>query len=181
LKQFPYLIVKYNKGVIIMTFRLFLMAIVTVFLLVGCGRTQVDNIDFKTENSRSEAFPPSIPGYIQANEMKFEMVQGGFKWETKHQAVMTDAASPNQIAEKFEAVAIAPKTRITILLEGQPDLQVFLWEGDQRSAEISLSKDQFTLPEMNGRYVYEVVAKWSNWGNDNARGEVSYTFVVEIK
>lgn len=165
-----------------MTIRLFLVAILSSFLfIVGCSQTQVDNIDLKTESSMNEDFPPRIPGYVEANGLQFEMEQGGFKWETKDQAVITDAASPNQIAERFETVVLAPKTELSIQLEGQPYIIVYLWEGEHREKEVLLNNNRISLPEMKGRYIYEVIANWSSYGSDNARGEVSYTFVVEVE
>lgn len=165
-----------------MTIRLISIAILSSFLfVVGCSQTQVDNINLKTERSMNEDFPPRIAGYVEANGVQFEMEQGGFKWETKDQAVITDAASPNQIAERFEAVVLAPKTELSIQLEGQPYLLVYLWEGEHRGKEVLLKNNRFSLPEMQGRYIYEVIANWSSYGSDNARGEVSYTFVVEVE
>ncbi|QOY37859.1 hypothetical protein AWH56_009990 [Anaerobacillus isosaccharinicus] len=163
-----------------MTIRLISIAILSSFLfIVGCSQTQVDNIDLKTERSMNEDFPPRITGYVEANGVQFEMEQGGFNWKTKDQAVITDAASPNQIAERFDA--LAPKTELSIQLEGQPYILVYLWEEEHRGKEVLLNNNRFSVPEIQGRYIYEVVANWSSYGSDNARGEVSYTFVIEVE
>ncbi|MCT8136658.1 hypothetical protein H1D32_02175 [Anaerobacillus sp. CMMVII] len=164
-----------------MTIRMIVLAILASFLLVGCGKIEGNNIDLKTERSMNEGFPPTITGFVEANGTQYEMEQGGFKWETKEQTVMTDAASPNQIAERYEAILLAPKTELTFQIDGEPYVLVYLWESDERGKEVALSNNQFILPEKKGRYVYELVANWSSYGSEKARGEVSYTFVVEVE
>jgi hypothetical protein len=101
------------------------------------------------------------------------MEQGGFYWKKGNESVQTDAASPNQIAENFEAIPIDAGKEIQLEIEQSPRLQVILWENTPKN-NISLHKNKFNAPSEKGKYVYEVLAKWAN-------GEVSFTFVVEVQ
>ncbi len=106
------------------------------------------------------------------------MIVGGFRWERKQgsgtQIVQTDAASSYQIAENFKAFALEQDQKITIEIEENPELVIYLWNKNGREKEITLTDNQITAPTSKGRYIYEVLAKWTN-------GEVSYTFFVEVK
>ncbi|MFD2443042.1 hypothetical protein ACFSO7_03505 [Bacillus sp. CGMCC 1.16607] len=89
----------------------------------------------------------------------------------KNSRVQTDAASPNQIAEHFKAIIVEPNRKVSIEIEQNPNLSVYFWNYE---GEVDLQDGQITVPASKGRYIYEVLAIWSN-------GQVSYTFVVEIK
>ncbi|SET19662.1 hypothetical protein SAMN05660297_01693 [Natronincola peptidivorans] len=166
---------------------IFAITVLLLFFLVGCTNAQVEGGNIDIEKSPLEIlglaqdFPPGIVGFIQANGKQVEMEQGGFMWERNGEIVMADAASPNQIAESFEAILLPPKAEITIQLEDQPDLTLYLWKEDMRAEEIPLSNNQFKIPLDRGAYVYEVIAQWFNFKNSDIKGTVSYTFVVEVE
>lgn len=122
-------------------------------------------------------FPPAMTGFIYVNGKKYEMTAGNYKWERKvgsdTEAVKTDAASPSQIAESFNPIGIEQNTNIYIEIQDHPKIYVYQWYENDRDKEVILKNNQIAVPSSEGRYIYEVLAKWSN-------GEVSYTFVVEV-
>jgi hypothetical protein len=121
---------------------------------------------------KNTSFPPNPKGIIVVNGAEYDMEMGGFQWEKGNQAVTTDAASPSQIAERFEAIVLEPNSKVNIVIEQKPNINVFLWDSEITSVDIEGT--QITAPENIGRYIYEVVARWSS-------GTVSYTFVIEVE
>lgn len=148
----------------------------TSLWITGCSNDTVTA--GKEVKVNENEFPPSISGVVRVNNAQHEMVVGGYKWERKQgsetQAVQTDSASPYQIAEDFKAIALEQNQKVTIDIEENPELYVYLWTKDGREKEITLKDNQITVPASKGQYIYEVLAKWNN-------GEVSYTFVAEVK
>ncbi|WP_025025621.1 hypothetical protein [Caldalkalibacillus mannanilyticus] len=161
-----------------MSFRkyFYVMVICLLIFCVGCT-----NQILLHEALPEEEFPPDISGFVEVNGEQTEMRQGGFKWERGDQVVMTDAASPLQIAKTFEAIVLPPQSELTIHLEGNSGIELYVWEDEHRGNKIPVREGKFTAPEAPGHYVFEAVATWSKWGKANARGEVSYTFVVEVE
>lgn len=119
-----------------------------------------------------DEFPPAITAFVTFNETRYKMTQGNFKWEKGNKIIQTDASSPAQIAENFKAIIVEPNSTAIIEIEQKPHLNVYLWDSDK--AKLAFQGSQISVPTIKGRYIYEVVAKWSN-------GEISYTFVVETK
>ncbi|MEK4486246.1 hypothetical protein MHH81_11750 [Psychrobacillus sp. FSL H8-0484] len=141
--------------------------------ITGCS-----NETNKEGEVKENEFPPSMTGLIRINETEYEMIVGNYKWEIKQgletQVVQTDAASPYQIAENVKAIIIEESSNIKIEIEGNPEISVYLWNENGREKEVKVDKNQLSVPTSKGQYIYEVLAKWSN-------GEVSYTFVIEIR
>ncbi|WP_026477660.1 hypothetical protein [Alkaliphilus transvaalensis] len=166
---------------------IFIIIVLLLLFLVGCTNSKIEGGDINIEKfpleilGLSEDFPPQIVGFIQTNDALMKMEPGGFKWEKNGKIIIADAASPNQIAESFEAMTLPPETKVTIQLEDQPDLTLYLWKDDIRAKVIPLSNNQFKIPVDQGDYVYEVIAQWSNFKNSNIAGSVSYTFVVGVE
>ncbi|MFC5587453.1 DUF3221 domain-containing protein [Sporosarcina soli] len=123
--------------------------------------------DFKNTD-----FPPTPLGLVTIHETTYEMTRGGFTWTKGNQTVQTDAASPTQIAESIEAIVTEPNSKVSIGIAQDPHLSVYLWEVERN--DFISEGNELIIPHSSGRYVYEVIAKWSN-------GEQSYTFVVEVK
>ncbi len=121
---------------------------------------------------KNNDFPPTPLGLVTIHETTYEMTRGGFTWTKGNQTVQTDAASPTQIAESIEAIVTEPSSKVSISIAQDPHLNIYLWEAE-RNHYIS-EGNELIIPHTSGRYVYEVIAKWSN-------GEQSYTFVVEVK
>ncbi|WP_419959877.1 hypothetical protein [Psychrobacillus sp. BM2] len=122
-------------------------------------------------------FPPTMRGTIEINGQQYDMAKGNYRWERKQgletEVIQADAASPYQIAENLDAIRINKNETILINIEEESAINVYLWDENGRQKEVSINDKQFQAPESTGKYVYEVLAQWSN-------GEVSYTFVVEM-
>ncbi|ANX11626.1 hypothetical protein ABE41_006370 [Fictibacillus arsenicus] len=105
------------------------------------------------------------------------MKAGNYKWKRKKgsetEVVQTDAASPSQKGENYNAIGLGPNTNINIEIEDNPKISVYQWNETGRDKEVTIKNNHLAVPSRKGRYIYEVLAKWSN-------GEVSYTFVVEV-
>lgn len=154
--------------------RLFIAVMVfSLFLITSCS-TEVDKNGVGNEN---EEFPPSMTGNILVNGKEYHMEEGGYQWERKQgtgtQVVMTDHASPNQMAETIKAISLIPNEKIKIKIEDDPEITVYLWNESGREKEVNIDDNQITVHSDKGKYIYEVEAKWKN-------GTVSYTFVIEI-
>lgn len=132
--------------------------------------------------AKDEEFPPEMTGVVLINNQEYEMKSSGYRWTKKSgndtQIVTTDAASPGQIAEELTAIPMTVGSNITIEVEDNPELSVYQWNEKGRINNIPLNVNNFSPPSAKGRYIYEVIADWSN---GHVRGEVSYTFVVEVK
>lgn len=161
----------------------FLKAITIGLLLivVGCSQDEINKEKINKTVSylpefvfEKDVFPPSPNGIIKVDGNDYEMRSGNFRWEKGNMTTETDAASPNQIAEHFEAIEVKSNSKVNIEVEQNPKLSIFLWEDEGRTNSIQLDKNQLTMPEKEGRHIYEVRAEWE-------KGEVSYTFVVEVK
>lgn len=143
----------------------------SLWMVTGCSNGEAQS------GKEDTGFPPSMTGLIDVGETEYEMAAGGYRWERKNGAevevVQTDAASPNQIAEEFEAIHVEPKSTIDIEIEGDPDISVYLWNTDGKEKAVPIHNNELSAPSDEGQYIYEVVATWST-------GEVSYTFVVEV-
>lgn len=154
------------------------MLILFLLVITGCS------INTGEEDNSSEA--PSVPGFIHINQMEYDILSGGYSWEKKQgndmMVVQTDHAGPVQMAEDFDAIMIDQGETIFIDIIENPLLQVFIWHDSEKSEEVMVSDNQITAPESEGQHIYEVVATWENgeiagW----ERGEVSYTFVVDVE
>lgn len=132
--------------------------------------------------AKDEEFPPTMTGVVLINNQEYDMKRGGYRWTKESgndtQTITTDAASPNQIAEELTAILMEEGSNITIEVEDNPELSVYQWNENERINNIPLNVNNFSPPSTKGRYIYEVIADWSN---GDVRGEVSYTFVVEVK
>ncbi|QPQ37659.1 hypothetical protein JNUCC52_12030 [Lysinibacillus sp. JNUCC-52] len=146
-------------------------------LLIAACSKDVSKTDLEVEDNK-ESFPPSMTGWLHVDGKKYEMEAGGFQWQRKKglitETVQTDHASPNQVAENLPALQLEPNTMMQIEIEENPKIIVYLWNKDGREKEVLLNNNEMVAPTSKGRYIYEVFARWSN-------GEVSYTFVLEVK
>lgn len=133
------------------------------------GAEELSSHEFDFSNHE---FPPNLAGFVDINGTSYGMAKGGFRWTKGNQTAATDAAGPTQIADKFEAIVVAANSKAKIVIEQNPSLSVYTWNAEQEA--IAVEEGQISLPATSGRYIYEVVAKWTN-------GEVSFTFVVEVK
>ncbi|MGN7403640.1 hypothetical protein ACTHO0_27770 [Cytobacillus praedii] len=147
--------------------------VLSIFSVIGCSK----NTDKKNEEIDSE-FPPSLNGLIIINGTEYQIERGGYRWERKKGlgtgVVQTDHASPYQMAEHIESISSNPNQKVDIMIEGNPNIKVYLWNEKGREIEIEQNDNQITLPSSKGKYIYEALAEWTN-------GTISYTFVVEIK
>jgi hypothetical protein len=155
---------------------LFTILALTLFL-AACSDVEVTGKDKLVKPSipefifNNDEFPPTIPGYIKVGETQYEMAKGNYKWKNGNTHAQTDAASPTQIAKNFKPIILEPNTKVSIEIEQNPNLSAYFWNYE---GKVDLQDGQITVPASKGRYIYEVLAIWSN-------GDVSYTFVVEIK
>lgn len=120
----------------------------------------------------NHAFPPHLKGFIVINGTRYKMAAGGFNWTRKNQSIMTDAASPTQIAEKMEPIIVEANSEATIVIEQNPSLSAYTWNTEQQA--VATEEGRIALPATVGPTIYEVVAQWTN-------GRVSFTFVVDVK
>ena len=141
-------------------------------LVIGCST----NAAKESENIEHEIFP-SMTGRIIINGKEYKMAQGGYQWTSKKgfetETMITDHASPNQMAAQIESIIVDPNQIINIQVEDDPQINIYLWNELEIIQEIEPTANQIAVPSSKGRYIYEVSAKW-------AKGTISYTFVVEI-
>ena len=104
--------------------------------------------------------------------MKWQRVV--FRWEMGNMTSETDVAGPTQIAKHYEAIEVKPSSEVDMEVEQNSKLSVFLWEDEEKESPTQLDEKQLKMSTEEGRYIYEVRGAWEN-------GEVSYTFVVEVK
>ena len=146
-----------------------------LIFVFGCSNEEVIETQSSLPKYTFEqgVFPPSPTGLVKVNGTDYEMAKGGFKWEKEDMVTQTDVVGPTQIAEHFEAIRVETNSEMRIEIEQNPKISVLLWE-EEKAETIHLDENQMTLPEDEGRYIFEVRAAWEN-------GVVSYTFVVEVQ
>ncbi|MGJ7921672.1 hypothetical protein [Neobacillus sp. LXY-4] len=127
--------------------------------------------------TNSEEPPNAI---VKVNDEKIEAEKGTYQWETGSflgkKIINADAASPFEIAKGMKSI-IVPKGSIANIEFGddsEPEIKAYLWEKERQDQELTIKQTSLTLPSQQGKYVIEILAKWSN-------GDASYTFLVEIK
>lgn len=117
---------------------------------------------------------------IKINSKDIELERGSYQWTSRYMlsynTVGTDAASPSQMAEHIKAVQINKKSFGLLSFKSHfpPEIHAYLWKKEDRGKELTIKNNQLTLPTEKGRHVIEIEAQWQN-------GDVSYTFVVEVK
>ncbi|MEH6943241.1 hypothetical protein [Bacillus sp. JJ722] len=145
----------------------------SIFLILGCS----NNVVKEAEDIDSE-FPRSMTGLIIINGMEYQMEEGDYQWERKKglgtEVVQTDHASPYQMVDHIESINVNSNQKVDIKFEKNPDIKVYLWNEKGRGKEIEHDANQIIIPSSKGKYIYEVLAEWTN-------GTISYTFVVEIQ
>ncbi|WP_059170270.1 hypothetical protein [Bacillus sp. FJAT-27445] len=150
---------------------LFLLAF-SLFLMAGCTNVNQGNRTIEKEFYNMEAF-------IHVNGKEYEITRGGFEWATKLRSgvtrvIKTDHASPYQMSSSIDTINLKPNQNVKVLIEGDPQIDLYLWTESGREKKYPLSQNQFVTPANKGEYIFEVFSKWKN-------GEASYTFVVEIQ
>jgi hypothetical protein len=138
-------------------------------LLVGCSQSQ-------TQEHEEAGSPPPVS--LEVEETQYSMKMGSYSWTKKGPFTsvtsVADAPSPNQLAAEMEPVSVKGNSEITIHTTGNPNISVNLWNEEEMEKEISLQGNQFTVPELEGKYIYEVFAEWED-------GEGSFTIVFEVE
>jgi hypothetical protein len=143
----------------------YIVAVLLLFIIVGCsGGAGTDG-------------PPEA--VIEINNETIETSKGSYHWETgfiTKRSVIADTPAPFQIAEDMEAKVIPQGSNSSIEFSdgSNPNLNVYVWEGEKRGQELVLNQNQFPFPAQAGSYIIEIFARWPN-------GDASYTFVVEVQ
>lgn len=154
----------------------FISVIVCLLTLVSCSGSKVE------EDGSLD--PPTITGYVQINELEYAMRSGGYSWEKKQglrsTVVQTDHAGSVQLAQDYDEISVMPNDVIHIDVQKNPRIQVYSWN-DETPEEIKVNGNQITVPENKGQYIYEVIATWDDGVAGWDRGEISYTFVVDVQ
>jgi PBP1b-binding outer membrane lipoprotein LpoB len=98
---------------------------IVLLLLIVVGCSQQNGAEAQDEIIENQ-FPPSIPGIIIIDETEYEMEVGNYRWKRKQglntEVIQTDAASPNQIAEHYEAIILEQNSKIDIMIENNLEL-----------------------------------------------------------
>lgn len=145
----------------------------SIFLILGCSNTAV-----KEGKGLESEFPPTMTGLVRIDGIEYQMEEGNYHWERKKgletEVVSTDHASPYQMANQIKSISAKPNETIDIKIEEEPEISVYLWNENGREKEIEQAANQVTVPSSKGKYIYEVLAEWSN-------GTVSYAFVIDIE
>lgn len=146
-----------------------------LLVIVGCSN--------KSNNNSLEVDPTSFVGNVIIDDQTHQMTSGGYRFDGETSSEITDAASPNQIAEEIDAISIAPDTVINVKIDQNPEVTLYQWEGSERGNAMDISENMFHSPTEPGKYVYEAFAEWDNLNNTHGwtSGEMSYTFVIEVK
>ena len=130
--------------------KLFTVFLILSLVLSGC--TNRNAVEMKKE------FPPTMSGKIEIGGTEYGMLTGNYSWERKKrletESVKTDAASPYQLAENYDAIQVEPNTKLTLKIEGNPKYSIYLWSENGREKEIDVSNNQMTVPASTGIYIY---------------------------
>lgn len=153
-----------------------------IFLFLSILSSSLALTACSSGSDKDEEFPPTMTGVVLINNQEYDMKPGGYRWTKESgfgtQYITTDAASPNQIAEELSAIPMKAGEKIILEVEDNPELSVYLWNESERLNKVPLTDNEFSSPSSEGQYIYEVLAEWSS---RDLSGEVSFTFVVEVK
>ncbi|KON88167.1 hypothetical protein AF332_16040 [Sporosarcina globispora] len=144
------------------------MLVICVILMFGCSNKAVEEAEF----------PPKMTAAVEVNGADYQMEKGNYQWVrikgSETETVATDHGSPNQMADHLKPIPLKPDQKIKVKIEDDPIIKVFLWNETGKEREIKLGDNQITVPASKGKYIYEVLAEWTN-------GKVSYTFVTDVQ
>ncbi|WP_264737566.1 hypothetical protein [Cytobacillus firmus] len=145
-----------------------MILVISVIFIFGCSDKAVEEAEF----------PPLKTAAAEVDGTDYQLEKGNYRWVRKKgletETVTTDNASPNQMADHLKPITVKPGQKVKIKIEDDPVIKVFLWNETGKEREIKLEDDQITVPAGKGKYIYEVLAEWTN-------GEISYTFAAEIQ
>lgn len=156
----------FEEGVNIKAVEYLIILLLPLMIVTGCS-----------QNSVGEE-PPDLT--VTMEDKDFPAVKGTYTWETEglfsNEAVIADAEAPYQIAEGMNIETVKPGQSATLNFsdDTKPELNAYTWKDENRSKQLEVNQNKIVLPSEKGKYVVEVMARWSN-------GESSYTFVIDVK
>jgi hypothetical protein len=136
-------------------------ALAAIALLPGCNSGDSSKETGQVQDEISRLSEPPI-GYGMIGSLKVQFVKGSYRWNN----AIADAPSPVDLVKHLSRpLDITNGTTMSIQFnaETKPDsVSVFLWnERNQQPAQIPISEDTIQLPAEPGKYIYDIVAKWS--------------------
>lgn len=85
-----------------------------------------------------------------------------------------DSPAPLELVKDKKPLAVKASTELKIITDYTPDeLMVRLWK-DTETINQNLRENKLIVPKEKGRYVYEILGKWS-------QGKARYAFLIEVK
>ncbi|MGE6631882.1 hypothetical protein [Bacillus sp. NPDC077027] len=143
--------------------RIYLLIACLFSLLCGCTQ------------EKEYTIPPS--GMMEVEGETYKIKVGNYRLAYKKGSMSvfegTDAASPNQIEETLETIAVPKGSVLKIHIPNNPKLSISLWKDDKSGKAKKLKNNLWEASTATGRFIYEIKASW--W-----YGEGSYPFVVEV-
>lgn len=113
-----------------------------------------------------------------AEDEKFTMANGNFEWNEKNfSSSSLTYETPQELANRFDTLSLDKGETIEIEIESNLHPQnIILNQINENGTveKVDLKNNEFTLPENEGYYIYEVEAKWK-------QGYAFFVFDVEVK
>jgi hypothetical protein len=141
-----------------------IIPLLIVILLVGC-------------NSFTSTGTFSNPvGYVICDDESYPMAIGNFEWEEDDfSASSIGNTDPVVLADQFETLEVSKGELLVVEVEMNPNfIQIKQIKENGTSEFVDLQNNEFTVPEEEGYFIYEVEARWK-------QGKSTYVFDVDVK
>ncbi|UKS54613.1 hypothetical protein [Exiguobacterium acetylicum] len=121
--------------------------------------------------------PPEPTVTIEERDVK--VYTGTYSWSGMFRGETADAkAEAVDLVKDYPSTQATPKDRLTIRFEEGPapkSVTIVLWSvEDNKKIKTFEKTEQFTVPTIPGRYVYQITADWKE-------GEGDFAFPIDVK
>ena len=142
---------------------IFILLGLFLFVFTGCSNTP--------EEISEEIDIPTLK--VTYNQESISVEKGGFQWTTKTQSITTDAASPDQIAEKMEGNEVPSQGELKLSFSRKPNKVTVVDWSVEKDNSYTFDDNTIIVPKEKGTYIYEIIGYWDE-------GHVSYTIKVIV-
>jgi hypothetical protein len=125
-------------------------------ILAGCTNLSQSN---DAVEMKASSQPPAAYGMVE--DQKIDFILGSYHWNN----TIADAPDPLGLVKNVQNAVVSPSSKVEVHFDAKTnveELHVTRWGKDDGNQEkVSVSEHSFVLPAEPGKYVYEIVGKWS--------------------
>lgn len=138
-------------------------SIFIVIILAGCKQTSSFHTNGQTE------------GIAIIDDQSYTMAIGDYEWRD-HDLILRSLSGLDiyELSEAFDTLHVDKGATVNIQFDHSPSsIKIKQWNEDHSNKAVELYGDEWTLPVVEGHYIYEVIVEWNN-------GKATYAFDVHV-